>query len=113
MDTAYLYQYTIGGLVFLFGAIVAARQGYLGLSGRPLKNLLMLVAVFGLFAGLQGYLQHAPMREATPLPYYGGVETEGIRGTTLDYAIMVAYFVCILAAKDSRSPVALRRTSSE
>ena len=48
---------------------------------------------------LQGYLQFAPMDSAPAQPYAGGAEDVsggGVRGQTLDYVIMVGYFVAIL-----------------
>ncbi len=67
--TPYIYQYTIGGAVFLVGLVYAARQGYVGFSGRKLLNLSALVGGFACFAGMQGYLQFAPMTTAPQIPY--------------------------------------------
>ena len=92
----YIYQYVIGGLVFLVGIIYAARQGYVGFSGRKLANLVILFGGLAVFAGVQGYLQYAPMETADAMPYQGGYERGKTLGTTLDYSIVVAYFLAIL-----------------
>lgn len=99
--TAYLYTYLVGGLVFAIGLVYAARQGYIGFSGRKLRNLLLSLGVLGFFALLQGFLQFAPMSVAPAKPYAGGAESvlqEGnhIRGTPLDYLIVGAYFALVL-----------------
>lgn len=96
-----IYAYAVGGLVFGVGLYIAAKQGYLGFRGRPLLHLIACVVVFGFFFLLQTWLQYAPMNSADPLPYNGGAEhvlnpDGGVRGTTLDYGIMIGYFVIIL-----------------
>lgn len=93
----YLYQYAIGGLVFAVGLVYAGRQGYVGLSGRPLRNLLLLVGGLLFFAAIQGYLQFGSMKSAEPVPYQGGFERKEKLGTGLDYGVMIAYFLAILA----------------
>jgi SSS family solute:Na+ symporter len=93
----YFYQYTIGGIVFLIGLIYAARQGYVGFSGRKLINLAVLVGGLLAFAGVQGYLQFGSMETASEVPYRGGYERQPTLGTSLDYGIVVAYFLAILA----------------
>ncbi len=95
--TPYIYQYTIGGAVFLVGLVYAARQGYVGFTGRKLLNLSVLVGGFACFAGVQGYLQFAPMTTAAQVPYDGGYERGETLGTPLDYTIVGAYFLVILA----------------
>ncbi len=92
----FLYQYAIGGLIFGIGIYFGVRQGYLGLSGRPLLNLLVMGGGLILLAALQGFLQYAPMVEAEARPYEGGFERKRSLGTPLDYGIMVAYFAIIL-----------------
>ena len=42
---AYLYQYGVGLVFFLAGLAVAAKHGYVGLSGRGLKNLVLICGV--------------------------------------------------------------------
>lgn len=59
----YVYQYLIGGVIFLIGIIYAARQGYIGLTGHGVRNLLILVVGLIFFMVVQGYLQYAPMNE--------------------------------------------------
>lgn len=92
----FIYQYLVGGAVFAFGMVVGWRQGYLGLSGSGLRNLLLMLG--GLFAvgGLQAYLQYAPMVEAAPVPYTGKPYVRGTLGAPIDYVIMVGYFVAML-----------------
>ena len=92
----FVYQYTIGGVVFVVGLVYAARQGYVGLSGRKAVHLAVLVGGLLAFAGVQGYLQYAPMSTAEPVEYQGGAERKGVPGTPLDYAIVVVYFIAIL-----------------
>ncbi len=93
----YAYQYAIGGFVFLTGLIYAARQGYVGFSGRKLVNLAILVGGLLAFAGVQGYLQYAPLSEALETAYRGGYERKPTLGTPLDYGIVIAYFLAIIA----------------
>ena len=95
MET-YLYQYIVGGIPFAIGLAVAWRQGYLGLSGSGLRWLLIMLGGLGFFAGVQGWLQFAPMTEAAAVPYQGGYAPAEQLGTPLDYAVMVAYFVAIV-----------------
>ncbi|MBW2255683.1 MAG: sodium:solute symporter family protein [Deltaproteobacteria bacterium] len=92
----FLYQYGIGGFIFVVGLSFAWRQGYLGLTGGGLRNLVMLLGGLVLFMGIQGYLQYAPMAEADPIPYTGEPLEKGMIGKPIDYAIMVAYFLAIL-----------------
>ncbi len=94
---AYVYQYAVGLVVFLFGLTVAARHGYVGFSGKGLRNLLLLCAVLLVFALGQGYLQYAPMTESEAVPWGGGWQRAEHLGTPLDYGIMVGYFCAILA----------------
>ena len=93
----YLYQYTIGGLVFGIGLLYAARQGYVGFTGRKALHLAVLIAGLLGFAAVQGYLQYSPMTAVDQVPYQGGAEPKGALGTPLDYGIMAAYFLAILA----------------
>ena len=99
--TAYLYSYLVGGAVFGIGLGYAAKQGYIGFSGRRLRNLLLSLGVLSFFAILQGLLQFLPMSVAPAKAYTGGAEEvlkEGahVRGTPLDYVIVVLYFGLIL-----------------
>ncbi|MGI9242458.1 MAG: sodium:solute symporter family transporter [Verrucomicrobiales bacterium] len=98
-----IYSYAVGGSIFAVGLFFAAKQGYLGFRGRGLLHLLACVGVIGFFFALQAYLQYAPMDSAPPVPYKGGAEhvtgadADGsVRGTALDYGIMIGYFVIIL-----------------
>ncbi len=94
---AYVYQYSIGGLLFFAGCLFAWRQGYMGLKGRGLGNLCFAILGLVAFMALQGYLQYAPMEEAPKLPYDGSYTPAERLGTNLDYGIMIGYFVAILA----------------
>ena len=93
---AYVYQYTLGSVVFAIGLYFAYRQGYVGFSGRPLRSLLTLVGGLLAFAALQGYLQYAPMTTRPPGTFEGEFVRKKILGTPLDYGIMVVYFLAIL-----------------
>ncbi|HHO53627.1 MAG TPA: sodium:solute symporter family protein [Deltaproteobacteria bacterium] len=92
-----IYQYVLGGVVFLLGLGYARRQGYLGLSGRPAAWLAVLLGGLAGYAGLQGVLQYAPMSEAAPIPFAGTWEDQATLGTPLDYLVIVAYFIAILS----------------
>ncbi|MEE2750953.1 MAG: sodium:solute symporter family protein [Myxococcota bacterium] len=92
----FVYQYCIGGGVFLVGMIYAWRQGYVGLQGKALTNLGLMVAGFAFFMGLQAYLEYAPMEVAEPGTYTGAGLEKGRMGAPLDYGIMIAYFVAML-----------------
>jgi SSS family solute:Na+ symporter len=97
----FVYVYAVGGVVFVVGLLYAARMGWVGLSGPGLRNLLVCVGVAGFFALLQGWQQYAPMEVLPARPYDGGAEHvlgsgDRVRGTWLDYAIVVGYFVAIL-----------------
>ncbi len=93
---AFVYQYAVGLVFFLLGLTVAVRHGYVGLSGAGLRNLLLTCGVLAAFGLVQGYLQYAPMTELETVPYGGGWERQARLGTTLDYGIMVGYFLTIL-----------------
>ncbi len=93
----FVYQYSLGSIVFAVGLFYAWRQGYVGPSGRPLRNLLTMLAGLAFFASLQGWLQYGDMPEATAVPYTGEGLEPGMLGTGLDYGVMIAYFVAILA----------------
>ena len=93
----YLYQYAVGGVVFFVGLSYAWRQGYVGTSGAGLRNLMLCLGGLFAFAALQGYLQYAPMAEAEAVAYAGEpLEKKGQLGTSLDYGIMIAYFLAML-----------------
>ncbi len=99
--TPYLYQYAVGSIVFGAGIYFGWRAGYVGLTPGPKRrNLLLSLGGLAFFATLQGYLQFiAPLAEHTtrPLsPDAGGLERTTY-GTSLDYAVMVGYFLAILA----------------
>jgi SSS family solute:Na+ symporter len=113
----YVYQYSIGGIIFFVGLFFGWRVGFVGLqSGAPRRNLFMILAGLAFFMGLQGYLQfEAPTHhhETAPAlncseglnPLWTGSEwtcgTPAVvpetPGTPLDYGVMIAYFLAILA----------------
>jgi SSS family solute:Na+ symporter len=96
MKDPFVYQYTFGGLVFLLGLWYAWKQDYIGLQGRRLRNLLVLVGGMAAFAGLQGWLQYSPMTTLPAVEYTGKPYVKEVLGTPLDYGIMVGYFVVML-----------------
>jgi SSS family solute:Na+ symporter len=93
----FAYQYLVGGVVFAFGLVVAWRQGYVGTSGKPLRNLLISLGGLGFFMGLQGWLQFSEMTVREPTPFHGDWVRKPQIGTNLDYGIMVGYFVAMIA----------------
>ncbi len=93
----FLYQYALGLPIFAAGLWVGFRGGYLGLRGAPLGRLVLVLVIFCLFLGGQGWLQYAEMAEAEPVPYAGGFERRAVLGAPVDYAVMVGYFLAILA----------------
>ena len=140
----FVYQYLVGGVIFAIGMTYAWRQGYVGTSGKPLRNAIISIGGLALFATLQGYLEYADMAEREPCAYpcvetfgerpaeeleriesiltveadlealearaasgeVGEAELESAReeitgrrrlGTSLDYGIMIGYFVAMLA----------------
>ena len=95
MDT-YIYQYLIGGFVFFVGLFFAAKQDYISFRGRGLKNLLILMGGFVGYMLLQGYMEYGDMEVRPPQPYTGGGLPEGMKGTPIDYGVMVLYFLIIL-----------------
>jgi SSS family solute:Na+ symporter len=93
----FVYQYSVGGIVFLTGIIYAWKQGYVGTSGSGLRNLGIAVGGLAAMMGLQAWLQYAPMSEAAVVPFTGEPYTREVMGTSLDYGIIVAYFLAMLA----------------
>jgi SSS family solute:Na+ symporter len=92
----FLYQYSIGGIVFGAGLFFGFRQGALGFEGKALRNLLAMLLGLAFFMGLQGWLQYSDMVVADAKPYTGSGLPDGVKGQPIDYAIMVAYFVAML-----------------
>ena len=92
----YIYQYSIGGIVFGAGLFFGFKQGALGFEGRALKNLLAMLGGLAFFMGLQGWLQYGDMATADPVAYTGSGLPDGVKGQPVDYAIMVLYFVAML-----------------
>ena len=73
----FIYQYLVGGVVFLVGTIYGIKQGYIGTQGKSLRNLILILAGLGFFAGVQGYLQYGTMKTADPCPYPCQAQQEG------------------------------------
>jgi SSS family solute:Na+ symporter len=92
----FVYQYSVGGLVFVAGLYIAGRQGYIGLSGRGFRNLLLMLGGMMFFMVLQGYLQYAPMSESEAIPYTGEERVEKTIGKPIDFGIMAVYIIMIL-----------------
>ncbi len=93
----YIYQYTIGGLIFIVGLIYAARQGFIGFTARGMRNLVLMLGGMIFFMVIQGYLQYAPMTTAEPVASPSGDQPPSIVGKPIDYAVMVLYMATILA----------------
>ena len=93
----YIYQYSVGGVIFAIGLYFAFRQGSVGFTGRGLCHLLLMLGGLLFFMVLQGYLQYAPMSEDAPVAYTGDVRSEEMIGKPIDYAIVGLYLVMILA----------------
>jgi solute:Na+ symporter, SSS family len=94
---AFIYQYIFGSLVFGVGLYFAYKQGYVGFSGPPAKNLLILCGGLFFFFALQGWLQYGDMDVAPKGTFTGTFTRKKVLGTKLDYVIMVLYFLAILA----------------
>ena len=92
----YIYQYSIGGLVFAMGLIFAIRQGYVNFSGSGLRNLLIMFGGLLFFMVVQGYLQYAPMSEHEAVPFTGEPPESKTIGKPVDYGIVVVYLLMIL-----------------
>jgi SSS family solute:Na+ symporter len=93
----FVYQYSIGGLVFAVGLVYAWRQGYVGFSGRACRNLVVMLGGLLFFMAIQGYLQYAPMFEAEAVPCIGEAREAGKAiGKPVDYVIVVGYLILIL-----------------
>ena len=101
----FVYNFVLGGVIFVFGAVLAWRQGSLGLSGSGRRNLCLVLGVVSFYFILQAFLQYkAPgMPSAESLPYKPTPKAEaavdpgeGYRGATIDYAIMIGYFLIIV-----------------
>jgi SSS family solute:Na+ symporter len=93
----FIYQYGVGGVIFAVGLAFAVRQGYVGFRGRGLLNLGVLLGGFALFMAVQGYLQYAPMDTAEARVFSGEREADATVGHWIDYCVMGAYLVAILA----------------
>jgi len=96
----FLYQYVVGSVVFVAGLVIGARQGYIGLQGSGLRNLLLMLGGFTFFLVLQGYLQYAPMETRAAVSSAPGVVAP-VPGTTrigapVDFAVMGLYILLIV-----------------
>ncbi len=97
-----IYAYSVGGIVFCLGIVLAVKQGYINFSASGIRNLLVCLFVPAFFLAIQSYLQYAPMETAAKGVYTGGAERvldsgSRVRGQPIDYAIMIGYFLLILA----------------
>ena len=101
----FIYNFICGGAVFVFGMVLAWRQGSIGLSSGGFRNLCLALGVFGFYFVLQAFLQYeAPLMDsAEPAEYVSTKESQaaldrkGYRGSIIDYAIMIGYFVAVVA----------------
>ena len=93
----YIYQYSIGGLIFIVGMIYAARQGFIGFTARGMRNLILMLGGMIFFMVIQGYLQYAPMTTAKAVTSPSSVQLPGVVGKPIDYAVMILYMAAILA----------------
>lgn len=92
----FVYQFGIGSIFFAIGLYFAVRQDYVGLSGKKLRNLILVFVPYLFYFGLQGYLQFGRIASVPAVPYNG---VEGIPtslGAPVDYGIMIFYFLAIL-----------------
>jgi len=88
---AFTYVYVLGGMVFLFGLLVAFRAQAL----RSRRLIWGLVGGFAFFAAFHAYLQS--VGDAGKLPPTGAARgTEGIVGSGADLVVVVIYFVVIV-----------------
>jgi SSS family solute:Na+ symporter len=96
----FLYQYLVGSLVFAAGLAFAWRQGFVGLRGKGLRNLVLMLGGLAAFATVQGYLQYAPMTEAPAVDTLSGAPArhpDATLGKPVDFAVMGLYLAAILA----------------
>ena len=101
----FIYNFVMGGGVFVFGVVLAWRQGSLGLIGSGRRNLFLVFGVLSFYFILQSFLQYkAPGMPAaepssynpTPASQVAVDPIQGHRGETIDYAIMIGYFAAIV-----------------
>jgi solute:Na+ symporter, SSS family len=97
-----VYSYAVGGVVYCAGLVFAVKQGYINFTASGIRNLLICLFVPAFFLTIQGYLQYAPMETAPKMPYSGVADdvidsASRVRGQPIDYAIMIGYFLLILA----------------
>ena len=97
----YLYQYGVGGIVFLIGLYYGWRQGYLSYEGSGLRNLIIVFAGLAFFAGLQGYLQYGDMDEAEPCEYPCAAQQAGRSDAQLERVAETASHIQDKAMKKS------------
>ena len=101
----FIYNFICGGAVFVFGMVLAWRQGSIGLSSGGFRNLCLALGVFGFYFVLQAFLQYeAPLMDSAEQAEYvstpesrAAVDPEqGYRGSIVDYVIMAGYFMVIV-----------------
>jgi solute:Na+ symporter, SSS family len=95
--TPFLYQYAIGGVIFAIGLYFGWRGGYVGWDApSKRRNLLAMLGGLGLIMALQAYLQFgAPLTPHTPVKGTP-LEPKNVPHS-LDYGVMIGYFLAILA----------------
>ena len=94
---AFIYQYAIGGAVFLVGLVYAWRQGYVSFEGRGLQTLAALCGGLAILMALQGYMQYGSMNTLPAVENTGTYSEKQQLGTPLDYGVIALYFLGILA----------------
>ena len=94
---AYIYQYSVGGLVFAIGMLYAWRQGYVSLSGHGLRNFAILCGGLAVLMAIQGYLQYGDMNTLPKGPAAPPLKSKDMLGTPIDYGVIGLYFLGILA----------------
>lgn len=94
---AYVYQYTVGTLVFLVGIGYAWKQGYVSFAGNGLRNLAILFGGLAILMAIQGFLQYGTMETLPQGPPADPLGKREMLGTPLDYGVIGLYFLGILA----------------
>ena len=95
---SFLYQYIGGGFLFSLGLYFGWRGGYVGLrSPAQRMNLFLCLGGLALLFVLQGYLQFVAPNEPQSVTRVSEPLAKKSVGTSLDYGVMIAYFLVILA----------------
>ena len=102
----YLYQYLLGLPIFAAGLWAGFRSGLLGLSGRPLARLALVLGVLAVFAAGQGWLQYGRMAEAGTGLFAGMTQYEYMRAF---FGIVVCAALALTTALLTRPEPAEKR----